>query len=141
MMMEVRPAEAKDAEAISCLLGQLGHPSTPRHVQLQLGSIPKNGMDALVAVHCGKVVGALVLQITTQFHQEGPLARIIDLCVSDVNRGSGAGRRLFSEAERVARAKGCAKLEVTANNIRSSAHRFYGRNGMEQTHLYFAKTL
>ena len=141
-MYLIRLARPSDAEAIATLLCQLGHPSTPDHVRRQIARVgTNNGMVVLVAEAESRTVGVLALQICLQFHQEPPLARIVDLCVLDTHRGSHAGRSLIERAEEIAREKGCCKLEVTANNVREPAHRFYQLNGLEQTHRYFAKNL
>ncbi len=141
-MLVVREAKPTDSEAISTLLNQLRHPSSADHIQHQLESTAaKNLIDILVATSDGRVVGMLALQTTPQFHEEPPLARIIDLCVLESHRGREVGRRLVEAAENVARKKGCCKLEVTASNFRKAAHRFYQRNGLKPTHHYFAKEL
>ena len=141
-MLVVRMANPADAEAISTLLNQLQHPSSARHIQHQLESAAAtNLIDVLVASYDGQVVGILALQTTPQFHEEPPLARIIDLCVLESHRGGQVGRRLIEEAEQIARKKKCCKLEVTASNFREAAHRFYQKNGLQPTHHYFAKDL
>lgn len=141
-MLIVREAKPSDATAISTLLHQLNHPSSVEHIQHQLEGVAETHLiDVLVASSEGQVVGILALQTTPQFHQEPHLARIIDLCVLASHRGRKVGRLLIEAAEKMARNKGCFKLEVTASNFRESAHRFYQRNGLEPTHRYFAKTL
>jgi ribosomal protein S18 acetylase RimI-like enzyme len=141
-MIGIRPARESDAEAIAVLLDQLRHPSTPEHIRRQLKRIgPGANECVLVASSQGAVVGVIVLQISPQFHQEPPLARIIDLCVLAGHHGRYIGRLLFQGAEEIARQKQCFKLEVTASNDRQAAHRFYERNGMKETHRYFGKNL
>jgi GNAT superfamily N-acetyltransferase len=141
-MLVIRTAKPSDAQAISALLHQLQHPSSVEHIQDQLTSTAAaHPMDVLVASSDEEVVGMLVLQTTPQFHEEPPLARIIDLCVLDTHQGRQIGRRLMEKAEQLARKNGCGKLEVTAGNFRKAAHQFYQRNGLEPTHRYFAKNL
>jgi ribosomal protein S18 acetylase RimI-like enzyme len=141
-MMQIRSARESDADNIATLLSQLRHPSTPDHIRRQLERIGPDSKDfVLVASSRGAVIGVIALQIIPQFHQEPPLARIIDLCVMDGHRGRHIGRQLFQEVERIARQECCVKLEVTASNDRLGAHRFYASNGMEQTHRYFGEDL
>jgi ribosomal protein S18 acetylase RimI-like enzyme len=141
-MILIRPARETDAEVLSTLLYQLGHPSTPEHIRRQLARFASSDSETvLVADVEGRVAGLLALQITRQFHQAPPLARIIDLCVLNSHRGRHIGQRLIKEAERIALKIGCDKLEVTASNFRKRAHQFYQRNGLEPTHRYFAKRL
>ena len=141
-MFHIRPARKADAGVIAVLLDQLGHPSSETHVWRQLDRIRSDANEmVLVAENASAVAGVLALQIVPQFHQEPPLARIIDLCVLESFRGLGIGRQLVATAEDIARDRQCHKLEVTSNNIRKDAHRFYLKNGLAATHHYFAKPL
>lgn len=141
-MLHIRPARKADAGAIAILLDDLGHPSSADHVRRQLDRIRSDADETvLVAEKASTVAGVLALQIVPQFHQEPPLARIVDLCVLESFRGKGVGRQLVARAEDIARRKHCHKLEVTSNNIRKDAHRFYLKYGLAATHHYFAKQL
>jgi PhnO protein len=140
---KIRDAVTADAEAISELLAQLQHPSSPEHIRQQIERIQCDDTEmAWVAVDREReVVGLLALQITTQFHQEAPVARILDLCVRDTHRHRQFGRKLLMTAQTFAQKSGCCRIEVTANNFRQGAHQFYTRNGLVQTHRYFCKAL
>jgi GNAT superfamily N-acetyltransferase len=141
-MIDIRPALESDASGIAVLLDQLGHPSSPQHIRQQLMRIGIDDLEAvIVAVEQDTIAGMLALQISAQFHQEPPLARIIDFCVLETHRGKGVGRQLLFTAEEIARKKKCHKLEVTSNTSRKAAHMFYQHHGLEPTHRYFAKTL
>lgn len=141
-MESIRNADVTDAEAISLLLEQLQHPSTPEHVRRQIRRIDANDAEAIfVAVDNEAVVGVLVLQVVIQFHQEPPMARILDLCVLDTHRRMQFGQMLLEAAEQFARKADCCRMEVTTSNFRLGAHRFYARNGLDQTHHYFCKAL
>jgi ribosomal protein S18 acetylase RimI-like enzyme len=141
-MIDIRPALESDASGIAVLLDQLGHPSSPQHIRQQLMRIGVDDLEAvIVAVEQDTIAGMLALQISAQFHQEPPLARVIDLCVLKNYRGKGVGRLLLVTAEKIARKKKCCKLEVTSNNTRKQAHLFYEHNKFKSTHRYFAKTL
>jgi GNAT superfamily N-acetyltransferase len=138
----IRNADVADAEAIALLLEQLQHPSTPEHIRRQIGRISANDTEAVfVAVDNETVVGVIAVQAVIQFHQEAPMARILDLCVLDTHRRMQFGRMLLDAAERFARKAGCCRMEVTASNFRLGAHQFYSRNGLDQTHRYFCKAL
>ncbi len=56
-------------------------------------------------------------------------------------RGQGIGKAMVQHAEALARARGVALIQLTSNRIRLDAHRFYLREGYEQTHLGFKKML
>jgi GNAT superfamily N-acetyltransferase len=138
----IRNANVSDAEAISLLLEQLRHPSSPEYVRRQIDRIETNDAEAVfVAVDNDVVVGVLAIQVAVQFHQEPALARILDLCVLDTHRRMQFGRMLLEAAEGFARTAGCCRMEVTASNFRMEAHQFYARYGLDQTHRYFCKEL
>ena len=141
-MCKIRIAVEQDAEALSLLLHQLRHPFSAKEIRDQLEKINAEGaLTVLVAEADNEVCGVLALQISLQLHEKAMLARIVDLCVRDTRRGKGVGRKLVAAAEILAREKNCRKLEVTANNFREPAHRFYQQSGMISTHRYFAKPL
>ena len=59
---------------------------------------------------------------------------------SDV-RGQGVGALLLADAEKRARAAGANLLQLTMNQNREDARRFYEREGFEASHFGFKKTL
>lgn len=142
-MPSIRYAREADAEAISTLLRQLQHPSSPDYLQDRIQQITADESQCvLVAADAKeKVVGVLSLQMTDQFHEEPPVARILDLCILESQRGKNIGRQLFNRAEEIAKEYGCCRLEVTADNFRLGAHQFYALLSMDQTHRYFAKKI
>ena len=61
------------------------------------------------------------------------------MVVDEKYRGKGIGAQMVREAERLLAAKGCQLVEVTSNNRRTDAHRFWQSNGYELTSSRFAK--
>lgn len=60
--------------------------------------------------------------------------------VSD-QRNRGIGARLIADAEERARAAGCAMIQLTTNQQRSDAQRFYDRAGFTPSHIGYKKPL
>ena len=56
-------------------------------------------------------------------------------------RGQGVGTELLRAARRLARARGCAQIEVACNQLRADAHRFYGKAGLHNFHYKFSQSL
>jgi len=52
-------------------------------------------------------------------------------------RGQGHGTTLISWAIEEARRRNCYLVQLTSNNSRSDAHRFYTRLGFTQSHAGF----
>ena len=111
-MSSIRSARAADADAISILLGQLQHPSSPDFLRRRIQQAANDDREyVLVAVtETDQVVGVLALQLADQFHEAPQVARILDLCILESQRGQNYGRQLFSKAEEIAKKRGCCCL-------------------------------
>jgi GNAT superfamily N-acetyltransferase len=54
-------------------------------------------------------------------------------------RSQGVGAHMLAFVEDYAKAHGVAQIELTSNNTRLDAHRFYERNGYTKSHAGFKK--
>lgn len=68
-------------------------------------------------------------------------AQIEGVRVASELRGQGMGALLIADAEKRARAAGAGMLQLTMNQTRDDARRFYEREGFEASHFGFKKTL
>lgn len=129
--MEIRPVRSADAEAVNELLEQLGYAQdgplpTAARIRKWAGD-PTSA--AFVADVDGELHGVIAVHVCPFFEHNGAWARIVALVVSDRVRGRGVGSRLVTAAESFAADHGCDRMEVTSNDRRSAAHRFYERRG------------
>ncbi|MDE2200940.1 MAG: GNAT family N-acetyltransferase, partial [Rhodospirillales bacterium] len=135
-------ASPADAAAIRTLIAQLGYAWTEVQIAARVAALLATGADPiLVAEADGTVCGVLALHIAPMLHHAEPQARITALVVDAGQRGRGVGRMLLAEAEALARAAGCARLELTSGLQREAAHAFYRAQGYAATSLRFARTL
>ncbi len=142
MTITIRDAAPADAQDITNLLKQLGHPISTETVGRQLAILSDTGGDrVLVAEAEGAVHGVLSLHWTPLLHRDRTLGRITALVVDENARGQGIGSRLVAEAERFLRDAGCSAVEVTSNVRRAEAHAFYRGLGYEQPSAYFRRSL
>lgn len=140
--LTIRDAVAADAGDLSLLLGQLGYPTEPALAAARLAALAAGGATrVLVASDGGRTLGFLALTRLDILPYARPLARITALCVADGARGEGVGSALEERAAGMARAWGCARLEVTSNRRRAGAHAFYRGRGYEESHRCFVKAL
>jgi len=97
----------------------------------------------LVAVNHGvDVVGVLQL-ITFRHiqHRGGRCAEIESMHVRHDLRYSGIGGKLLDHAVEFAREMGCYRVQLTSNEQRTDAHRFYERHGFVGSHRGFKRYL
>lgn len=95
----------------------------------------------LVAEKEGQIVGLLHLRMEFQLHHCGTVAEIMELIVSHEVRSKGIGAALLKAAREQAIQHHCIQFEVTSNQKRKQAHRFYQREGLEQTHIKLTEAL
>ena len=134
--MSVRRAGAADAAAIGALLAELGYATDPADAEARLA-----GTTTLVAELDGEVAGVLTLALVPVLHEPGDWCRITMLVVAERARRRGLARALVAEAEEVARAGGCVRVEVTSALHRDGAHEFYRGMGYGQVSEHFLKPL
>jgi ribosomal protein S18 acetylase RimI-like enzyme len=140
--VSVRRAGPADAPAIAALLAELGYPTPPADVGRRLGELETSGRSAaLVAEHAGEVAGVLTLQTVPVLHEPGGWCRVTVLVVGEAARRRGLARALVTEAEAIARAHGCVRIEVTSALHRDGAHELYRSLGFGQVSAHFLKAL
>ena len=139
--MIIREAKADDTSAIVALLQFLGLPVTEARVLENLQRLSGLGEIPLVAENNDQVLGLIGVHLMVTVHRDTPVGRIPVLVVRQDLHGRGIGRMLVEAAEERLRQAGCALIEVTSNNSRVDAHRFYERLGYEITSSRFMKRL
>lgn len=140
MSIIIRDAVDGDCDRLVELIVELGHPITVESVRPNLARLTDMGLTPLVAEIEGRVVGLCVPSIMQTLHRETPVGRISTMVVSDDHRGQGIGALLVAEAERRLVGQGCALIEVTSNEARTRAHKFWQAQGYRQTSKRFAKS-
>jgi GNAT superfamily N-acetyltransferase len=90
----------------------------------------------LVAERGGEIVGTLQLTFLHGLRRRGALrAQIEAVRVAGGHRGEGVGQDMMLAAIDMARAAGCALVQLTTDKSRKDAHRFYERLGFEASHV------
>ena len=84
-----------------------------------------------------KILGYLDLKIEYQMHHCGKVAEVIEFCVDPNYRSKKIGAQLFEYAKKYAKNKDCVVLDLTTNQKRHRAHKFYEAHGMNQTHYKY----
>jgi len=103
-----------------------------------LAEIAQGGGQVLVAELGDDVVGVCQLIVFRHLQSKGRLcAEVESVHVHPERRGSGIGRVLMEAAITRARELGCYRVQLTSNNARPAAHRFYVALGFEASHQGF----
>ncbi|EKU39546.1 MULTISPECIES: GNAT family N-acetyltransferase [Acinetobacter] len=140
--MNIRIAKSEDTQAICDLLKQMGYPQPLALIQEKfeiLHSDPR--AQILIAEEESKICGFLSLYFIPQIALQGDFAKICYLCVDENMRSKGVGCLLVHEAERLARQRGCDRMELHSGMQRPLAHQFYLREGYVDAPKYFRKAL
>ena len=140
--MNVRAAGPADAPAIAALLAELGYETAPADVERRLDELERSGRSAaLVAERDGGIAGVLTLHLVPVLHEPGDWCRVTALVVGEGTRRRGVARALVSQAEAIARSRGCARIEVTSAQHRDGAHALYRGLGFGRVSEHFLKAL
>lgn len=140
--MGIRTAQPADSAAISDLLTQLGYADTGLFLEKKLQRLLAHPDESLLVYDLdGEVVAFLSLHFIPQIALAGDFARISYFAVKDSARSHGIGRQLEEYITALARERNCDRIEVHCHTRRNDAHRFYLRQGYEESPKYFIKPL
>ena len=91
-----------------------------------------------VAVHNGVIVGTLQLSFLPGLARKGALRGQIEAVRVATNaRGSELGKAMIDRAIEECRQRGCSLVQLTSDNARLNAHRFYEALGFVASHAGF----
>jgi GNAT superfamily N-acetyltransferase len=100
----------------------------------EIDADPNN--ELIVAEIEGEVIGTLQLTYTPSISfQGGKRCTVESVRVDERYRGQGIGREMMQWAIERAKEKGCASIQLTTNNDRVDAHRFYESLGFSKSHI------
>lgn len=138
----LRHARAGDAPVLVSLLEQLGYPGAHDFIERRLAQqIAHPDALLLVAETQGAVRGFISLHFIPQLALAGDFCRISYLSVEASARGLGLGAMLERAAVEIARRRGCDRIELHSHERRQDAHRFYFREGYEESPKYLVKRI
>ncbi|MFF3963492.1 GNAT family N-acetyltransferase [Streptomyces griseorubiginosus] len=147
--LEIRPATADDVPAIVAMLADdpLGaERESPGDLTPYLAALERLTSDPnqhlVVATREGRVVGTLQLTVVPGLSRRGATRSIIEgVRVHADERGSGLGTLLIEWAIEESRRHDCQLVQLTSDNTRTDAHRFYERLGFTASHVGFKLAL
>ncbi|MCF1593184.1 GNAT family N-acetyltransferase [Streptomyces muensis] len=143
--LEIRAAVAADVPAIVEMLADdpLGaQRESPDDLTPYLTALERLSSDpnqhVIVAVREGRVVGTLQLTVIPGLSRKGATRSLIEgVRVHADERGNGLGTELMEWAVAESRRQNCQLVQLTSDNARPDAHRFYERLGFTASHVGF----
>jgi ribosomal protein S18 acetylase RimI-like enzyme len=131
----VRPAEARDADAVLALMEGLTRPPVaddpgPQR-EVFVAHLEHEDAQVFVAELDGEVAGAVSLWFQPRLNWTTPQAWIPDLYVEPAFRRRGAARALLDACVEEARRRGCHRLVLESGHHRAQAHRLYEQYGFQ----------
>jgi GNAT superfamily N-acetyltransferase len=143
--VDIRPATRTDVPAIVGKLADdpLGATrETPDDLAPYYEAFDKIDTDPrqhlMIAVQDGKPAGTLQLSIQQGLSRRGASRAVIEAVrVHRDLRGGGLGTELIEWAIAEAKALGASVVQLTSDNTRTDAHRFYQRLGFAHSHAGF----
>lgn len=137
----IRSATTADADHIYRFVCGLSEKSFnaaifKQHYETNLGS---DRNYYFVAEVNGIVSGFISCQGQLLLHHNDWVYEIQELYVDSAYRSLGIGQKLLQHLEATLAGMTYDILEVSSNNMRKDAHRFYLSNGFGQTHTKFTK--
>jgi len=124
------------------LLEQLGSPGTAAFINEKITRMTSSPDEALLVYEIeGEVQALISLHFIPQIALPGDFARISYFVVDDRFRGQGVGREMLAYGTQLARKRQCNRFEVHSHARRTGAHRFYIREGFEESPKYLIKGL
>ncbi|MFL5650280.1 MAG: GNAT family N-acetyltransferase [Chloroflexota bacterium] len=131
--IQLRRAAPGDAEAIATLFTDEGYPAGPSDIVVRLERFASDDAQVIVAEHDGALLGFIAFCSLPRFEHDDWIVRIVALVVDAGARERGVGRTLMWEAERIARDRGAAFIELTAGHHRPEARQLYESLGYDST--------
>jgi GNAT superfamily N-acetyltransferase len=142
--LTIREATEADAAALAPLLAVLGYATPPEVLRERLTAfrdVDPSGHVLAAFDEDGRALGFPTLHHTPVLHRPTAVGRITALAVDAAAQGRGVGRRLVEAAERLCRAAGLARIEVTSGLTHTPAYDFYRHLGYADHGLRFARVL
>ncbi len=151
MPFSIRPMEARDAEAVARLMGQLIHTEVSAADMLdRLDWVEHSPIDWLFVAEVtpdagspesgAPIEGVLGFRLRENVERVSRYGEISVIVVDEAARRGGVGRALMAFAENLAREQGCIGTWLVSGFKRvDEAHRFYAELGYEITGYRFVK--
>lgn len=140
---QIRHMKSEDLEAVTLLTVQLGYPNSHQEIKARfkrIEALPGYGLFVAKSNE-GTVLGWVQINQEAETILTEAKAELTALVVDEKCRNQGVGAALLKRAEEWAKGNGLSLIRLRSSNHREGAHRFYLREGYEQTGRTFKKKI
>ena len=132
----IRRATLKDAEAVYELICELENVEYSKQALTDLFhlNLVETHIGYFVAEVNDHVLGFASAYLNRLLHHCGTVAEIQELIVAPMVRNHQIGQQLLDHVFKWSKQHGASQVEVTCNNLRIDAQRFYQSSGFLPTH-------
>ena len=137
-----RKVRATDIEQVYNLICELEERKLDRENFYTIYTHNLNDLTTCAWVCCieNEFIAYGSVHIQKLLHHAGKVAEIQELFVKEPYRKVGIGKNLVDYAEAWAKEQGAVAIEVSTNQKRIQAHKFYERENYTKTHFKLTKT-
>ena len=139
-MFQIRKCHSEDFDDVASLLRQLWPEKRLDAASLRMvfqRAVTSESQTYLCVIDGERIVGFGSLTLKNNLWQQGYLAHIDELVVDSDYRGRGIGTQLLNQLVRLARDRGCRRVELDSAFHREQAHQFYQQHGFENRAFLF----
>ncbi len=146
-MLTIRPTTAEDLPVVYQFICDLEEEILPYEAfsRVFLHNLQSSDIKGWLAmVGSGENLqpaGFISVHLQHLLHHAALVAEVQELYVLAAYRGQAIGKLLLATATEWTVTKGCLEIEVTSNQVRKDAHRFYVREGYTNSHFKLTKKL
>ncbi|GLU51988.1 GNAT family N-acetyltransferase [Dyadobacter frigoris] len=133
----IRVATEKDEETVYNMICDLEDKEFDRESFNNVfhTNLAQDRIQYVIAELGGEPVGMGSCHTQFLLHHACVVAEIQEMYVSPQYRSKEIGKALVEKLIDFAKSKNALQIEVTSNNVRESAHRFYEKEGFKKSHV------
>jgi len=135
--LHIRPATESDENTIYTMICDLENTELSRTAFNHVfhTNLAQERICYLIAELDQKPVGMGSCHVQLLLHHVCMVAEIQEMYVMPEYRSNEIGKALVRQLIAFAKSKGALQIEVTSNNVRENAHRFYEKEGFKKSHV------
>lgn len=135
--LHIRTAETNDEETVYNMICDLEDKELDRESFNNVfhTNLTQDRIQYLIAEIEGEPVGMGSCHTQLLLHHVCVVAEIQEMYVSPQHRSKEIGKAIVGKLIDFAKSKNALQIEVTSNNVRENAHRFYQKEGFKKSHV------